>query len=68
MKQAWQWIVYHGVESPGYLPPRTANDSGSVEHWQFNDGDARVLERWLGFSEPVAWLYGGEQLEIVSYS
>ena len=18
MKQAWQWIVYHGVESPGY--------------------------------------------------
>ena len=42
-----------------HLPPRTATDSGSVEKWQFYDGEARVL----GFSEPVAWLYGGEQLE-----
>jgi len=28
-----------------HLPPRTATDSGSVEHWQFCDGEARVLER-----------------------
>ena len=44
------------------IPPRTA-DSGSVEHWQFYDGEAGVLEQELGFSEPVAWLYGGEQVE-----
>jgi len=28
-----------------HLPPRTATDAGSVEHWQFYDGEARVLER-----------------------
>ena len=27
-----------------YLPPQTATDSDSVEHWQFYDGEARVLE------------------------
>jgi len=28
-----------------HLPPRTATDSGSVEQWQFYDGEAQVLER-----------------------
>ena len=46
-------------------PPTSTDttDSGSVENWQFYDGEAQVLERLLSFSEPVAWLYGGEQLE-----
>jgi len=30
---------------PSHLPPRTATDSGLVEHWQFYDGEAQVLER-----------------------
>jgi len=32
-------------QGQSHLPPRTATDSGSVEHWQFYDGEARVLER-----------------------
>ena len=57
-KVMWQFCSDKATYLHGPL-----TDSGSVEQWQFYDGEARVLERYLGFSETVAWLYGGEQVE-----
>ena len=42
----WRFCLNGGVRKIWrHLPPRTTTDSGSVERWQFYDGEGRVLER-----------------------